>query len=379
MEVTQKIAEVAESSSQLFPGLPEHLAMECLARVPLATLQGASKAWQKLIYDSYFQSLRTQVGSPELKWIYTLVQTKDMSFKWRAYDPLSSRWHELPPVPHPMEFQLSNPGCIGVSYTVQCVSTRNRLVMLAGMKVRNDGQARVTLEPALDHPLIFDTCTSVWKRGAPFRVPRKWCVCGAVDEKVFVASGSGKDWDRDLSKSVEVYDLDKDSWQALENLSSSKFSGEAMHAVTVGDKLCFVSGRGVFAKEGAVYDIAKGSWTDMPPGLRGGWRESCVAVDGRMYMLEAGSMGRLKVYVPETDEWEVALVDSRLQNLEISVGTTGKIVGIVTGRNVYREGSLLRVVDVTSEVPKIFDIPVHDGNVVSVHILSMMRSQQFSQ
>jgi len=196
---------------------------------------------------------------------------------------------------------------------------------------------------------------------------------------VFVASGSGKDWDRDLSKSVEVYDLDKDSWQALENLSSSKFSGEAMHAVTVGDKLCFVSGRGVFAKEGAVYDIAKGSWTEMPPGLKRGWKESCVAVDGRMYMLEAGSMGRLKVYVPETDEWEVALVDSRLQNLEISVGTTGKIVGIVTGRNVYREGSLLRVVDVTSEVPKIFDIPVHDGNVVSVQILSMMRSQQLSQ
>lgn len=369
-----EVAEVAEPSGHLLHGLPEHLAMECLARVPLFSLRGVSKAWQNVIYESYFQSLRARHGSSGLDWIYALVQTEEKVFEWRAFDPLASRWHTLPTAPHPMEFRLSDPGCIGVSYSVQCASTQNKLVMVAGMKTGNGNQPRVTLEPALEHPFVYDTRTNQWKQGAPFRVPRKWCVCGVADEKLYVASGSGKSWDQELSMSAEVYDLEKDNWKTLQNLSTSKFSGEAMTAVTNNGKLHFVSGRGVFAREGVVYDVAQGVWSEMAQGLRKGWIGPCVAVNGKFYVIEAC---KLKVYDPQKDRWDVAIADAKLQNLEISVGTKGKIVGIVDpDEDASRAGSCIRILDVTLEVPRIIDIPVQNGHVVAVEVLSMMSSQR---
>lgn len=363
-----------ECAGQILPGLPDHLAMECLARVPLGSLTGVSKTWQNIIYDPYFQSFRASIGRSKLDWVYTLVQMQDKSFKWRAFDPLSSQWHDLPPTPHPMDFQLLNPGCIGVSYSVQCVSTSSKLVMVAAVKAKKDGQPRMTVEPALEHPYIFDTSTNSWKQGSPFSVPRKWCVCGVADEKVYVASGSGKDWSQELSKSAEFYNLENDKWERLQKLSTSKFSGEAMNAVLNNNKLYFVSGRGVFSKDGVVYDLGTNSWLEMSPGLKWGWRGPCVSVNGKFYLLETPA-GKLKVYVPERDEWDTIMVDSRLANLEVFVGTKGKIVAIEAASGKDKEtnaGSLLRVIDIAFETPQIFDIPVQDGQVVSVQVLAMM-------
>lgn len=381
------------SSSSLLSGLPEELAMECLARVSsLGSLRGVSKSWQKLVYSTYFQQLRVQYGRTELSWVYTLVQsTRDGSFKWQAYDPFSSQWHDLPPVPHVMDFQLSNPGCIGLSYSVQCASTRTKLVMIAAMKLRESHgspspckpRGVVMLEPALERPLIFDPAQRLWKRGSCFRVPRKWCVCGVADEKIYVASGSGKDWDRDVSKSAEVYDHEKDVWQRLNNLSSSKFSGEAMSAVTQGGKLYIASGRGVFQREGAVYTPSTGLWTKMEPGLRKGWTGSCVSIKGKFYVVD-DTAGKLKVYAPEREEWTVFMEDSRLKNLESIVSTgDGKLCGIVCtppsedgSKPGCSKGNLIRVVDVEAQpAPLIFDIQVpDDGQAVALQVLSMMNS-----
>lgn len=369
------VVENASVSGQIMAGLPDHLAMECLARVPLASLRGVSKTWQSVIYDPYFQSLRESNGTTELLWVYTLIQTAENGFKWRAFDPFLSQWHDLPPPPHAMEFQLSNPGCIGVSYSVQCASTRRKLVMVAGLKAKRDNLPRMTMEPALERPYIFDTRTRTWTCGAAFTVPRKWCVCGVTGENLYVASGSGKEWDRELSKSAEVYNLDTDKWSKLTPLSSSKFSGEAMNAVSDGEKLYFVSGRGVFSKDGVVYNVATDSWSEMAPGLKRGWTGPCVAVNGRFYLLETPA-GKLKVYDAEKDLWETVMVDSRLQNLEVYVGAKGKIVAIESkGKECEVTGSVLRVIDIaSSDVPSIFDIPV-EGQVVSVQVLGMMHGQ----
>ncbi|KAG0561892.1 hypothetical protein M758_9G116800 [Ceratodon purpureus] len=376
-ECEVRVGENAVSvSGQIMAGLPDHLAMECLARVPLASLRGVSKGWQSVIYDPYFQSLRESKGVGQLEWVYTLVQTGENQFKWRAFDPFALQWHDLPAPPNAMEFQLFNPGCIGVSYSVQCASTRNKLVMVAGLKAKRDNLPRMTMEPALDHPYVFDTRTCEWSQGAPFTVPRKWCVCGVTGENLYVASGSGKDWDRELSKSAEVYNLESKQWTKLQNLSSSKFSGEAMNAVSDSGKLYFVSGRGVFSKDGVVYDVATDSWSEMAPGLKRGWTGPCVVVNGRFYLLETPA-GKLKVYDVEKDEWETVLVDPLLQNLEVFVGTNGKIVAIEPLKEKDGEpasgGSVLRVIDIaSSDVPFIFDIPVEEGQLVSLQVLSMM-------
>ncbi|XP_024388199.1 F-box/kelch-repeat protein SKIP25 [Physcomitrium patens] len=361
------------TTNQILRSLPDHLAMECLSRVPLSTLRRVNKIWQNLIYDPYFQSLRAANGRSQLDWVYTLVQSQDLSFKWQAFDPLSGLWHDLPPTPRPMEFQLNNPGCIGVSYSVQCASSRTKLVMVAGLKAKQHDKNRMTMEPALSHPYIYDTQTCQWKLGYPFTVPRKWCVCGVTEEKLYIASGSGKDWDRELSKSAEVYNLKSDSWKKIQNLSTSKFSGEAMTAVSNDNKLYFVSGRGVFSKEGVVYNIATDSWSEMAPGLKKGWTGLCVTVNGKFYSLETPA-GKLKVHVPEKDCWDVIMEDSRLGDVEVLVSTKDKIVGIEgPGKSVQpSDRSILRVIDIACETPRIFDIPMHQGKIVSVQVLAPM-------
>jgi len=373
----EKVTDCASSvdfAGQIIEGLPDHLAMECLARVPLSSMRGVSQAWQRVIYDPHFRSLRALHGASQLDWVYTLVQSADNTFKWRAFDPFAARWHDLPPPPHPMKFQLSNPDCIGVSYSVQCASSATKLVMVSALKARKDGHPRMTLVPALDHPYIFDTRTCSWTQGSPFSVPRKWCVCGVSGESLYVASGSGKEWDRELSKSVEAYNLVDDKWENRRSLSSSKFSGEAMSAVTNEEKLYFVSGRGVFSKDGVVYDVATDLWSEMAPGLKKGWTGPAVAVDAKFFLLETPA-GKLKVYSPEEDEWKTIMVDAKLQSLEVFVGTRGKVVAIeapVKDADASAGGQLLRVIDLASDAPRIFDIPVEGGQVVSVQVLAMM-------
>lgn len=363
-----------EAPGQIMEGLPDHLALECLARVPLSSMRGVCKEWQRVIYEPHFQYLRALNGASQLDWVYTLVQSADNTFKWRAFDPYSSRWHDLPAPPHPMEFQVFNPDCIGVSYSVQCASTATKLVMVSALKARKDGHPRMTLEPALEHPYIFDTRTCTWKQGSPLSVPRKWCVCGMSGQSLYVASGSGKEWDRELSKSVEAYNLVEDKWENRRGLSTSKFSGEAMSAVTSNGKLHFVSGRGVFSKDGVVYDVATDCWSEMAPGLKRGWTGPAVAVNGKFYLLETPA-GKLKVYCGEEDEWKTIMVDAKLRNLEVFVGSNGKIVAIeapVKDGDSSAGGQVLRVIDLASNIPRIFDIPVEGGRVVSVQVLAMM-------
>lgn len=107
-----------------------------------------------------------------------------------------------------------------------------------------------------------------------------------------------------------------------------KFSGEVMIVVINDNKLYFVSGWGVFFKEGVVYDFVIDLWLDMVLGLKRGWIGLCVVVNGRFYLLEI-LVGRLKVYVLEKDDWDVIMEDVRLGNLEMFVGVKGKIVFIV--------------------------------------------------
>ncbi len=369
-----------QEQQPLLPGLPDFLALECLARVSLATISSVSHAWRKLLSDLYFQRLRAQHGTVDLDWVYTLVKSPvDGCFRWYAFDPVAGRWHDLPQPPHAMDFQLTAPGCIGVSYSVQCTSTRTKLVMVAALKWRKPppqpplprvdhrpaaaaakpGQVhdssdeqdmdysrsatttararrsrmRPILEPALENPLVFDPITSKWTIGSPFRVARKWCACGvgAEDENlVYVVSGCGRDWDVHVAKSAEVYDVARNTWRRIAGPTSSKCSSEATAAVALGGNIHIVSGKGVFAKVGLVYTPATGKWTEMARHLREGITGECVSVDGKLFVLDEVN-GRLRVYDPEEyePEWRVFMEDARLQNLEQLVGRGGKLCGIV--------------------------------------------------
>ncbi|KAJ7522048.1 hypothetical protein O6H91_19G081000 [Diphasiastrum complanatum] len=361
----------------LLPGLPDHIATLCLGRVPLQTLIGVCKGWRKLLYESrYFQALRLSLGQANCSYPYVLVHRKDGKFSWFAFDPLLSSWHPLPPMPEEVEFQLSSPGLIGVKHSVQCVSTRTKLIVVAGSKIKKVGPSeRVRLEPALDSPLVFDTKKCKWMRGRPFTVPRRWCACGMVNDKLYLASGCGTEWNSDISRSAEMYDLERELWRPINRLASSKFSGEAISAVNLGGKLYMVSGRGVFARVGVIFCPELGQWTEMPCGLRDGWTGQCAASQGRLYMLDF--CGRLKVYDPVQDRWIVILKDEKLRNFQEMVGAGGKLCGHVVKMG-SGEGaepvSLLRILDVSSDEFKFFDVemPEEGDQIVAMQVLERL-------
>jgi hypothetical protein len=147
---------------------------------------------------------------------------------------------------------------------------------------------------------------------------------------VYVVSGCGRDWDVNVAKSAEVYDVARNTWRRIAGPTSSKCSSEATAAVALGGNLHIVSGKGVFAKVGLVYTPATGKWTEMARHLREGITGECVSVDGKLFVLDEVH-GRLRVYDPEEyePEWRVFMEDARLQNLEQLVGRGGKLCGIV--------------------------------------------------
>uniref|UniRef100_A0A0C9S4X2 TSA: Wollemia nobilis Ref_Wollemi_Transcript_13626_1708 transcribed RNA sequence n=1 Tax=Wollemia nobilis TaxID=56998 RepID=A0A0C9S4X2_9CONI len=320
---------------------------------------------------NFFQRLRSGLGVPVFEWLYVLVNTDDGVLSWWAYDPLALTWRRLPPMPAGVEFQLTTPGCtvLGRFHPVQCVSTPGKLVVVAGSRADDGagGTGKVQLRPALERPLVFEAAERRWSSGAPFRVPRKWCICGRVDERaIYVASGCGTEWDVTVSKSAEIYDVEAVAWGAAARLGSSKFSGEAIAAVNVGGRLHMVSGKGVMMKEGAVYEPTSGTWSKMSAALQNGWTGPCVGAGGRFYVLEESS-GRLRAYDPEQDSWAAVVESERLRGISQLVASRGKICGIVEGGE-----KRIVVVDVAAVEPRIFEVKTPMGHPIAIQVLSRM-------
>jgi hypothetical protein len=83
--------------SIVLPGLPDDLAVLCLARVPRAVLARVvcvSKAWSVLIRSEELYKVRGENGLRE-PWLYALCESPRWG-PWRVYDPMFSRWHTLP-------------------------------------------------------------------------------------------------------------------------------------------------------------------------------------------------------------------------------------------------------------------------------------------
>lgn len=230
----------------------------------------------------------------------------------------------------------------------------------------------LSLEPALECPLIFDTQTREWSQGAPFGVPRRWCACGTAAGKLMVASGCGRDWDMALSKSAEMYDPALRKWFKIERLRTSSFSRMAISTVNYKGKLHMVS------SVGTIYDPMTGTWGDMPRGMKDGWSGQSVVVDGQLLVLE-GTSGRLKVYEEGKDEWKcVVKEEDMLKNMEqLAGGASGTFFGIVraASKGAARSESeqlqdVIRIVNIRNLKPVVTDLQVPFGQIVALQVLS---------
>ncbi|CAK9175660.1 unnamed protein product [Ilex paraguariensis] len=362
----------SNNESTLLPGLPNHLAQLCLCSLHPSLLHRVCRSWRRFIYSPSFPpffSLYTLLSSksplPEPK-----NQDQDQNqlnpFQFFSLDPISSTWRRLPfPPSDPLLHLLHrHPSFISRTIPIQSLTVSGRLVLIAATGHQ--------FLPALSHPLAFDPISSQWFFGPPLPTPRRWCAVGSAGGSVYVASGIGSHYDSDVARSVEKWDMKKKkiewNWEKMASLKDGRFSREAVEAVEYRGKLCMVNVKGHAVKQGAVYDMEKNRWENMPEGMIGGWNgPAAMGGEDRLYVVDEAN-GVLSKYDSENDSWEEVVDSPEILRGAQHITAGGGRVCVVCGG-----GERIAVVDVVATPPRIWVVNPPEGReVVAVHILPRM-------
>ncbi|XP_022150165.1 F-box/kelch-repeat protein SKIP30-like [Momordica charantia] len=193
--------------SGLIEGLPDAIALRCLARVPYylhPKLELVSRSWKAAFRSAELFRARQEVGSSE---DLLCVCSYDPNNTWQLYDPLRDLWITLPELPSKRR-HLSHFGA---------ASTSQYLFVLGG---RSDAIDPLTGDHddnlSTNEVWSFDPVTRNWLMRAPMLVPRAMFACCVLEGKIIVAGGFTST-SKSTSK-TEIYDSEKDLWVPLPDL-----------------------------------------------------------------------------------------------------------------------------------------------------------------
>ncbi|XP_071719746.1 F-box/kelch-repeat protein At2g44130-like [Rutidosis leptorrhynchoides] len=301
--------------TELIPGLPDEIALECLTRLHYSVFDIASRVcqrWRNLLQNREFYYHRKKTGFTRK--FACLVQSlpaqnitnseteaisskpeKQLKYGLSGYDPITRIWEQIDSVP---KFVT------GLPLFCQVTSTEGKLIIMGGWNP-------TSWEPLRD-VFVYEFSTRRWTQRVDMPSTRSFFSTGAFNGKVYVAGGH--DDNKNALKSAWVYDVISDEWTELSPMSEERDECEGM---IIGSEFWVVSGyetdsQGMFKNSAEVFDIAAGTWRRVDEV----WRvsrcpRSCVAV---------GQNGKLVSW----DEVEPA----------VQVGTCGVDLGdrvLVTG------------------------------------------------
>ncbi|PHU11974.1 F-box/kelch-repeat protein [Capsicum chinense] len=175
------LLEMGTIDQPLIPGLPDDLALRCLAKISHGyhgTLETVCRGWRKLFRSAEYSNYKAREGWSE-NWLFVLAgESKN---QWVAYDPEADRWHPLPRIPtsHPDQEHLG----------FSCVCVLNKFLLIGGTYGTRDPvfphQGAVTTNEVFQ----FDPFRKEWRKVASMRTPRSHFACSVVSGKVYVAGG----------------------------------------------------------------------------------------------------------------------------------------------------------------------------------------------
>ncbi|KAK6164653.1 hypothetical protein DH2020_001517 [Rehmannia glutinosa] len=193
--------------SGLIEGLPDAVALRCLARVPFhlhPQLELVSHSWREAIRSTELFRARQEVNATEE---FICVCAYDPDNLWQLYDPLHDLWITLPVLPS----NIRHLAHFGV------VSAAGKLFVLGG---GSDAVDPLTGDQdgcfATNEVWSYDPVMRWWAHCAPMIVPRSMFGCCVLDGKIIVAGGF-TDCRKSISK-AEIYDPDKDTWLPIPDL-----------------------------------------------------------------------------------------------------------------------------------------------------------------
>lgn len=208
----------------LIEGLPDAVAIRCLARVPFylhPKLELVSHSWRAAIQSAELFKARQEVNSSEE---FLCVSAFEPENLWELYDPTHDLWITLPILP-------SN---ISHFARFSVVSTAGKLFVLGG---GSDAVDPLTGDQdgifATDKVWSYDPATRAWNPRASMLVPRAMFACCVLDGKIVAAGGFTNR--RKSICNAEIYDPETNVWVQLPDLHHAHNS--ACSGVVFGGKV----------------------------------------------------------------------------------------------------------------------------------------------
>lgn len=309
-QITESNASLT-SMSELIEGLPDAVALRCLARVPFylhPKLELVSRTWRAAIRSAELFRAREEVNSSEE---FLCVCAFDPDNLWQLYDPRHDLWITLPVLPS----NIRHLAHFGV------VSTARKLFVLGG---GSDAVDPLTGDQdgsfATDEVWSYDFVNQQWSLCASMIMPRAMFACCVLDGKIVVAGGFTS-CRKSISK-AEIYDPEKNVWVSIPDLHHTHNS--ACSGVVLGGKV-HVLHKGLSTVQ--VLENAKQGWTVHDYG----WLQGPLAVvKGKLYVMSHG-----QIYNQEKESSKVIVSASefrrRIGSAMIGLGDDIYIIGGVIG------------------------------------------------
>lgn len=301
--------------TELIPGLPEEIALECLTRLHYSTHQVAARVcrrWRKLLKSRNFyyhrkqtghthkaacliQSLPAQAGSEQTK------SVGSPKYGVSIFDPINRTWERIDPVPEYPD---------GLPLFCRVTSSEGKLVIMGGW------------DPKIYEPLrqvfVYEFTTRQWRRAKDMPDNRSFFAAGELNGQVIIAGGH--DENKNALYSAWVYNVTQDEWAKLDRMSQER---DECEGVVIGSQFWVVGGyktdsQGAFEGSAELIELGASQWER----VEDAWKtsqspRSCIGVGktGELFSWnESDSEVKVGVSGVQSNDWTL-LCGSAYQGL----------------------------------------------------------------
>nr|CAD1840858.1 unnamed protein product [Ananas comosus var. bracteatus] len=259
--------EPESSHVPLIPGLPDDIALLCLARVPRRyhhALRCVSRRWRVLLCSEEWRLCR-QKNNWEETWVYAVCRDKNKGVQIYVLDPdrASRCWRVIQVIETPWMKRE------GASFE----TLGKKLYLFGGCGGGKN---------AVDDVYCYDASANRWETVARMPTARCYSVSTSVNDKLYVMGGLGSDGA--APNSLDVFDSDSNTWSSHE---SSMLTRNVIKIIPVDEKLYTVHNETQNGYPFAgVYDPLSRSWHAEENGIAVCFYGPTVVIDRTVYMLD---------------------------------------------------------------------------------------------
>ncbi|XP_015699105.2 F-box/kelch-repeat protein At2g44130-like [Oryza brachyantha] len=281
-------------AAELIPGLPDDVAMECLARVPIRShraMRHVCRGWRRAAASEAFRRCRRMAGAAED--VVFLVQATPARGEGKgsmmaecvlvAVNLTTGEWRRVEGAGEEEEAW-----CGDVPFFARCAAAGDgrHVAVVGGWEPVNGCLTRDVR--------VLDVHAGVWRRGEAMPDSRDFFGCAGSDGAVYVAGGH--DESKNALRSAYAYDVAADAWRALPDMSEER---DEPQLVATPGRVLAASGypsdaQGAFKKTTELYTTTgdASAWADGGDMMVPNTAETCLAaVGGKVWAVGSGKGG----------------------------------------------------------------------------------------